>query len=151
MLAIQNQKTLVSQEISVTQKMSKAKPRPPTLSNSLKVKAGPTAMHKALKQNLHKIVIFENNPRPAARDRSQSTASGGCKIFYNCQYYNQHGRSIVLGCHCADLCKTSSHVSVFVVITTCSKNAKPYKFNLFMHPDQAQNTLSGIQKLITRN
>ena len=30
MLAIQNQKTLVSQEISVTQKMSKAKPRPPT-------------------------------------------------------------------------------------------------------------------------
>jgi len=64
---------------SVTQKMSKAKPRPPTLSNSLKVKAGPTAMQKVLKQNLHKIVIYENKPRPAARDRSQSAASVGCK------------------------------------------------------------------------
>jgi len=58
--------------------MSKAKP---TLSNSLKVKAGPTAMQKVLKQNLHKIVIYVNKPRPAARDCSQSTASKGCKNF----------------------------------------------------------------------
>jgi len=54
----------------VTPKTSKAKPRP---SNSLKVKAGPTAMQKVLRQNLHKIVIYENKPRPAARDRSQCT------------------------------------------------------------------------------
>jgi len=58
----------------VTQKTSKPKPRPPTLSNSLKAKAGPTSMQKVLKQNLHKIVIYENKPRPAARDHSQSTA-----------------------------------------------------------------------------
>jgi len=38
--------------------MSKAKPRPPTLSKSLKVKAGPTAIEKVLKQNLHKVVIY---------------------------------------------------------------------------------------------
>jgi len=55
--------------------------RPPTLSNKLKVKAGPTAMQKVLKQNLHKIVIYVNKPRPAARDRSQSTTSEGCKNF----------------------------------------------------------------------
>jgi len=77
----------------VTQKTSKAKPRPPTLSNSLEVKAGPTALQKVLNQNLHKIVIYENKPRPAARDRSQSTASEGCKNFNNYQYYNQHGMS----------------------------------------------------------
>jgi len=65
----------------VTQKTSKAKPKPPTLSNSLKVKAGPTAMQKLLKQSLHKIVIYVNKPRPAARDRSQSTANEGCKNF----------------------------------------------------------------------
>jgi len=59
----------------VTQKTSEPKPRQPTLSNSLKVKAGPTAMQKVLKQNLHKIVIYENKPRPAARDCSQNTAS----------------------------------------------------------------------------
>ena len=52
----------------MTQKTSKAKPRPPTLSNSLKVKAGPTAMQKVLKQNLLKIVIYVNKPRPAARE-----------------------------------------------------------------------------------
>jgi len=46
---------------SVTQKTSK--PRPPTLSNSLTVKAGPTRMQKVLKQNLHKIVIYVNKPR----------------------------------------------------------------------------------------
>jgi len=34
---------------SVMQKTSKAKSRPPTLTNSLKVKAGPTAMQKVLK------------------------------------------------------------------------------------------------------
>jgi len=45
--------------------MSKAKPRPPTLSNSLKVEAGPTTMQKVLKQNLHKIAIYKNKPRPA--------------------------------------------------------------------------------------
>jgi len=44
MLAIQNEKN------SVTQKTSKTKPRPPTLSNSLKVKAGPTAMQKVRKK-----------------------------------------------------------------------------------------------------
>ena len=67
----------------MTQTTSKAKPRLPTLSNALKVKAGPTAMQKVLKENLHKIVIYENKPRPAARDRSQTTASEGCKNFNN--------------------------------------------------------------------
>jgi len=68
---------------SVTQKTSKAKPRPLalTLSNSLTVKAGPTGMQKVLKQNLHKIVIYVNKPRPAAKDYSQSTANEGCKNF----------------------------------------------------------------------
>jgi len=47
----------------VTQKTSKAKARPPTLSKSLKVKARPTAMEKVLKQNLRKVVIYKNNPR----------------------------------------------------------------------------------------
>jgi len=65
----------------VTQRSSKAKARPPTLANSLKVNAEPTAMPKVLKQNLHKIVFYVNKPRPAARDRSQSTASEGRKIF----------------------------------------------------------------------
>jgi len=74
----------------VTQKTSKAKPGQPTLSNSLKVKAGPTAMQKVLNQTLRKVVIYENKPRPAARDHSQSTASEGCKNFNNYQYNNQH-------------------------------------------------------------
>jgi len=65
------------------QKTSKAKPRPPTLSKWLKVKTGPTAMEKALKQNLRKVVTYENMSRPAARGRSQNTASEGCKIFTN--------------------------------------------------------------------
>ena len=47
----------------MTRKTSKATPRPPTLSNSLTVKAGPTGMQKVLKQNLHKIVIYVNKPR----------------------------------------------------------------------------------------
>jgi len=38
-------------------------------------------MQKVLVQNLRKIVINENKPRPAARDRSQSTANEGCKNF----------------------------------------------------------------------
>ena len=66
---------------SVTQKTSKAKPRPPTLSNSLTVKAGPTGTQKVLKQNLHKIVLYVNKPRSAAKDYSQSTANEGCKNF----------------------------------------------------------------------
>jgi len=66
----------------VTQKTSKTKLRLPTLSKSLKVKAGPTAMEKVLKQNLRQVVIYENKPRPAARGRSQKTASEGCKNFY---------------------------------------------------------------------
>ena len=53
---------------SVTQKTSKAKPRPLTLSNSLKVKAGQTAMQKVLKQNLHKIVIYKTS-----QDQQQET------------------------------------------------------------------------------
>jgi len=53
----------------VTQKTSKAKPRPPTLSNSLKVQAGPTAMQKVPKQNLHKTVIYETS-----QDQQQETA-----------------------------------------------------------------------------
>jgi len=65
----------------VTQKTPKAKPRPPTLSNSLTVKAGPTGMQKELKQNLHKIVIYVNKPRPSVKDYSQSTANEGCKNF----------------------------------------------------------------------
>jgi len=66
---------------SVTQKTSKAKPRPPTLSNSLTVKAGPTGTQKVLKQNLHKIVLYVNKPISAAKDYSQSTANEGCKNF----------------------------------------------------------------------
>ena len=66
---------------SMTQKTSKAKPRPPTLSNSLTVKAGPTGMQKLLNQNLHKIVIYVNKSGPAAKDYSQSTANEGCKNF----------------------------------------------------------------------
>jgi len=49
----------------------------------VKAKAEPTAVQKVLKQNLHKIVIYVNKPRPAARDRSQNTASEGCKHFNN--------------------------------------------------------------------
>jgi len=47
-------------------------------------------MQKVLKENLRKIVIYVNKPRPAARDLSQSIASEGCKNFNNYQYYNQH-------------------------------------------------------------
>jgi len=65
------------------QKMLKAKPRPPTLSKSLKVKAGPTAMQKVLKENLRKLIIYKNKPRPAARGRSQNIASEGCKTLTN--------------------------------------------------------------------
>jgi len=49
------------------------------MSNSLTVKAGPTGVQKVLKQNLHKIVIYVNKPRPAAKDYSQSTANEDCK------------------------------------------------------------------------
>ena len=74
--------------------MSKAKPRLPTLSNSLTVKAGPTGMQKVLKQNLHKIVIYINKPRPEAKDYSQSTANKGCKILFNVfKFNNQHDMS----------------------------------------------------------
>jgi len=61
--------------------MSKAKPIPPTLSNSLTMKAGPTDMAESAKKNLNKIVIYINKPRPAAKDYSQSTANKGCKNF----------------------------------------------------------------------
>jgi len=72
--------------------MSKAKPRPPALSNLLTVKAGPTAMQKVLKQNLHKIVIYVKKPRPAAKVYSQSTANEGCKnfLFNIFKFNNQH-------------------------------------------------------------
>jgi len=50
-------------------------------------------MQKVLRQKLRKVVIQENKPRSAARDRSQSTASEGCKNFNNYQYYNQHDMS----------------------------------------------------------
>ena len=63
--------------------MSKAKHGAPTLSKSLKVKAGPTVMEKLLKQNLRNVVIHKNKPRPAERDRSQNTESEGWKNFYN--------------------------------------------------------------------
>jgi len=46
-----------------------------------KVKAEPAAMQKMLKQNLCKVVIYENKPRPAARGHSQNTAGEGCKHF----------------------------------------------------------------------
>ena len=81
MLAIQNQRTDIKNNI-VTQKTSKAKPRPPTLSKSLEVKAGPTAMEKVLKQTLCKVIIYENKLRPVERGRSQNTASEGWKNFY---------------------------------------------------------------------
>jgi len=50
-------------------------------------------MQKVPKQSLHKIAIYENKPRPGARDRSQNTANEGCKNFNNYQYYNQHDMS----------------------------------------------------------
>jgi len=50
-------------------------------------------MQTVPKQNLSKIAIYENKPIPTARDRSQSTASEGCKNFNNYQYYNQHDMS----------------------------------------------------------
>ena len=64
MLEIQNQKLCDARNNSVTQKTSRAKARPPALSNSLTVKAGRTGMQKVLKQNLHKIVIYVNKSRP---------------------------------------------------------------------------------------
>jgi len=45
------------------------------MSNPLKAKAGPTAMQKTLKQNLRKVVTYDIKSRPAARGRSQNTAS----------------------------------------------------------------------------
>jgi len=38
-------------------------------------------MHEVLKQNLRKVLIYENKPRPVARGRSQNTASKGAKNF----------------------------------------------------------------------
>jgi len=49
------------------------------MSKLLKAKAGPTTMQKMLKQNLRKVVTYNNKQRPAARDCSQTTASDGCK------------------------------------------------------------------------
>jgi len=72
----------------VAQKTSKAKQRLPTLSKLLKIKAGPTGMQKVLEQNLRKVIIHENKPRPAAGGRSQNTASEGCKNCNSYQYYN---------------------------------------------------------------
>jgi len=74
MLAIQNQTAL-------TQKTSKAKPRPPTMSKSVEVKAGRTAVQKMPIQNLRKVVIYENKPSSAERGRSRNTATEGCKKF----------------------------------------------------------------------
>jgi len=75
----------------------KSKTKIPTLSKSLKVKAGPTAVQKVLKHNLRKVVIYENKPRPAS-SCSQNTASGGCKILTN-KYYNQRLlRHAVISC-----------------------------------------------------
>jgi len=39
-------------------------------------------MEKVLRQNLRKVVIYENKPRTVARGRSQNTANEGCKNFY---------------------------------------------------------------------
>jgi len=51
-------------------------------------------MQKVLKQNLHKIIIYVNKPRPAAKDYSQSTANEGCKNFVeHFQVHNQHDTS----------------------------------------------------------
>ena len=36
-------------------------------------------MQKVLKQNLRKVVLYVNKPRPAARGRSQNTGNEGCK------------------------------------------------------------------------
>jgi len=41
-----------------------------------------------LKQNLHKVVIYKNKPRPAAKGRSQYTASKRCKKVNKCIQYN---------------------------------------------------------------
>ena len=44
MSAIQHKGFCDARKVSVTQKTSKAKPKPPVMSKSLKAKAGPTAM-----------------------------------------------------------------------------------------------------------
>ena len=50
----------------MTQKTSKANPRQPATSKLLKANAGPKVMQRILKQNLHKAIIYDNKPRPAA-------------------------------------------------------------------------------------
>jgi len=61
MLQFKTERLCDARNNSVMQKTSKSKPRPPTLSKSLKVKAGPTAMEKVLKQNLREVVICETS------------------------------------------------------------------------------------------
>jgi len=76
----------------VTQKTSKAKPRPPTLSKSLKVKAGPTAVQKVLKQNLRKIAIYETSQDQQQEAFHRILQGEDGKMFTN-MYYNQHHMS----------------------------------------------------------
>jgi len=92
MLTIQNQRLCDAKHNSVMQKTSKAKPRPTTLSKSLKVKAGPTAMEKVLKQNLCKVVIYENKPRPAAKGHSGKEKYINMIRSHSSQFFwsNQH-------------------------------------------------------------
>jgi len=49
------------------------------MSKSLKVKAGQIAMQKMQEQNLGKVIIYENKPRPAGRGRSQNPVCERCK------------------------------------------------------------------------
>jgi len=63
--------------------MSKAKPRLPTLSKSLKVKAGPTAVEKVLKQNLREVVIYENSQDQQQEAFCLSTTPN--QIFFHCE------------------------------------------------------------------
>ena len=63
----------------MTQKTSKANPRQPATSKSLKANAGPKVMQRILKQNQRKAIVYDNKPRPAARGNSQTIASEECK------------------------------------------------------------------------
>jgi len=55
----------VTQEITASCKRCQKQNK--DLSKFLLVKAGPTAMEKVLKQNLFRVIIYENKPRPPTR------------------------------------------------------------------------------------
>jgi len=118
----------------VTQKTSKAKPRPSTLSNSLTVKAGPTGMQKVLKQDLHKFVIHVNKSRPAAKDHSQSTANEGCENLFNIfKFNNQYDMS------------TSAPTAMHAICINIRTKHKP----IIQHEIYVLKRYKGVEKLST--